>query len=150
MGNPFRRRPMFGRVDGNLRIVSQGAKCMLAFTIIFASLAKAHAMDISALKGRWVLEAISGKGVALEKGEIYFQITEDTITGYDGCNRFGGSVAQPSLMRKGQRACPPETILLPLDLSNPIPQLSRATVRRDKLFLPLPDGQGEAQFRRSQ
>jgi heat shock protein HslJ len=107
-------------------------------------------MDLAALKGRWVLEAINGKEVAAGGAEIYFQITEHSISGYDGCNRFGGSPTDPSTMRKTQRACPPETLLLPLNLSDPAPQLSRATVRDGKLFLPLRDGTGEAQFRRSQ
>jgi META domain-containing protein len=133
-----------------MRIVSQGNKFVLAAVLVFAPLAEVHAMDVSALKGRWVLEAVDGKPIGPEKGEIYFQVTEQTITGFDGCNRFGANVAQPSPIQKGQRGCPPETILLPLDLSNPVTQLSRATVRGDKLFLPLPDGKGEAQFRRSQ
>jgi META domain len=114
-----------------------------------ALLTKANAMDISELKGRWVLEAINGRNVTFENLEIYFEITERTITGYDGCNRFGGSTAQPFIIQRSQRACPPETILLPLDLSDPAPQLSRATVSGDKLFLPLPDSKGEAQFRRT-
>ncbi len=114
-----------------------------------ALLTKVNAMDFSELKGKWVLEAINGKDVISEKLEIYFEITEQTITGYDGCNRFGGSTAQPFVIQKSQRACPPETILLPLDLSDPALQLNRATVSGDKLFLPLPDGKGEAQFRRT-
>ncbi|MDF0650265.1 MAG: META domain-containing protein [Nitrospira sp.] len=111
---------------------------------------KAVAMDLAELKGRWVLETIDGKKVASGGKEIYFQITEQSISGFDGCNRFGGSISDPSGIRKTQRACPPETTLLPLDLSNPAPQLSQARVREDKLFLPLVDGTGEAQFRRSQ
>lgn len=107
-------------------------------------------MDVSELKGRWVLETVDGKSVAPEKGEIYFQITDQTITGYDGCNRFGASVTQPSQGQRGQRGCPPDAIPLPLDFSNLVPQLSRATVSGDKLSLPLPDGKGEAQFRRGQ
>ena len=140
---------MVGRTHRNARIISQGAKYIAAFILTFVLLVEAHAMDISELKGRWALKAVDGKAVSLGKGEIYFQITDQSIIGYDGCNQFGGSVAQPYLIRKGQRACPPETMLLPLDLSNPVAQLSRATIRGDKLFLPLPDGKGEAQFRRS-
>ena len=123
---------------------------MSALALVFALLAEAHAVDISELKGRWVLEAVNGQDVDRQKGEIYFQITDQTIVGYDGCNRFGASITQPSPMQKGQRGCPPETMLLPLDLSNPGPQLSKAAVREGKLFLPLPDGKGEAQFRRGE
>jgi heat shock protein HslJ len=132
-----------GRVLPSARYVS-------VFVLCFALLAKVNAMDLGELKGRWVLEAIDGKDIASGGAEIYFQITEQSISGYDGCNRFGGSITDPSAMRKTQRACPPETTLLPLNLSDPAPQLSRATMRGGKLFLPLRDGTGEAQFRRSQ
>jgi heat shock protein HslJ len=132
-----------GRVLPSARYVS-------VFVLCFALLAKVNAMDLGELQGRWVLEAIDGQEVASGGAEIYFQITEQSMSGYDGCNRFGGSITDPSTMRKTQRACPPETTLLPLNLSDPAPQLSRATVRGGKLFLPLRDGTGEAQFRRSQ
>jgi len=105
-------------------------------------------MDISELKGRWVLEAVNGRAVAVESGEIFFMISNDTISGYDGCNRFGGSISQPYSIRKTQRDCPAELPTLPLELSDPLRQLGRATVTGDKLTLPLPDGTGEARFRR--
>jgi hypothetical protein len=134
----------------NMRMVPQGAKYILATMLVWMPFAKAHAIDISTLKGRWVLETVDGKRIAPKSGEIYFQVTEQAITGYDGCNRFGVSLAQPSAALGGQRGCPPESKILPLDPSDLVPQLSRATVSGDKLSLPLPDGKGEAQFRRSQ
>jgi len=106
-------------------------------------------MDFSELKGRWVLEAVNGKEVPRDKGEAYFQVAEQAITGFDGCNRFGASIGQPSPAARGQRGCPPDAKLLPLDPSNLAAQLSRATVAGDKLSLPLPGG-GEARFRRDQ
>jgi heat shock protein HslJ len=123
---------------------------MLAAVLVSMPLAGVHAMDVSELKGRWVLETVDGKGVAPEKGEIYFQVTEQAITGYDGCNRFGASLTQPSQARRGQRGCPPDATQLPLDFSSLLSQLDRATVSGDKLSLPLQDGKGQAQFRRSQ
>jgi META domain-containing protein len=137
-------------MTSNISMASRSIKYVLAAMLPSMPLAGAHAMDISELKGRWVLETVDGKSVAPEKGEIYFQVTEQTITGYDGCNRFGGSVTQPSQAQRGQRGCPPDTKPLPLDFSNLLPQLSRATVSGDKLSVPLPDGKGEARFRRSQ
>jgi hypothetical protein len=134
----------------HVRLVLHGIRYVPTFILCFALLAEAIAMDLAQLKGRWALETVDGKEVASGVREIYFQITEQSISGFDGCNRFGGSISDPSGMRKTQRACPPETTLLPLDLSNPVPQLSQARVREDKLFLPLVDGTGEAQFRRSQ
>jgi heat shock protein HslJ len=141
---------MFGRFDRDRQMASPGAKYILALSLVFFPFTRAHAMDVASLQGRWVLEAVNGKSVSPDRGEIYFQITEQTIIGYDGCNRFGGSLSQPSRIQKGQRGCPSDAMLLPLDFSNPASQLSQATVRGDRLFLPLPDGKGEAQFRRSQ
>jgi hypothetical protein len=106
-------------------------------------------MDFSELKGRWVLETINGKSVAAEKGEIYFDISEHTITGFDGCNRFGASIAQPSRAQRGQRGCPLDAQSLHVDFSKLLPQLSRATVIGEELTLPLSDGKGAARFRRS-
>jgi len=123
---------------------------MFALTLAVAPYVEAQAMDITALKGRWVLEAINGAEVPVDNGEIFFEITDQNILGFDGCNRFGGSISQPFVIRKTYRGCDPETVLLPLDLANPAPQLSRATLGDDKLVLPMPDGAGEAQFRRGQ
>jgi heat shock protein HslJ len=133
-----------------VRIVDRGAKYMLVFVLCAVTVASSHAMDVSVLEGRWVLEAVNGKEIARESGEIYFQITGQTIVGYDGCNRFGGELTQPAAIRRTQRGCPPETFVLPLDFSELVPQLSRATVAGDKLSLPLPGGMGLAQFGRSQ
>lgn len=131
-------------------IASRGTKYTLATMLVLMPLAGVHAMDVSELKGRWVLETIDGKSVAPEKGEIFFQITEQAITGFDGCNRFGASLTQPSPAQRGQRGCPADAIRLPLDFSSLASQLSRATVSGDMLSLPLQDGKGQAQFRRSQ
>jgi len=117
--------------------------------LVLPQLAIAQGMDISALKGRWVLETVDGKRVSSEGGEVYFQITEEAVSGYDGCNRFGISLARPSAAIGGQRGCPPEAKKLPINPSELISQLSRATVKGDTLSLPLPDGKGEAQFKRS-
>jgi heat shock protein HslJ len=141
---------MFGRFDRDRHMASRSAKYILALSLVYLPFIKAHAMDVASLQGRWVLEAVDGKSVSPDRGEIYFQITEQTISGYDGCNRFGGSLTQPGRIQKGQRGCPADTMLLPLDFSNPASQLSRATVRGERLLLPLPDGKGEAQFRRGQ
>jgi heat shock protein HslJ len=107
-------------------------------------------MDVAELQGRWVLEDIDGKEVPSGGAEIYFEITAQSITGYDGCNRFGGSITDPSRMRKTQRACSSETTLLQLDSSDLIQQLSRATIIDSKLFVPMKDGTQKAKFKRNQ
>jgi len=137
---------------GTSSIGKRASTLMVGFALsvgAYAPFVSANATDFSALNGRWVLEAIDGKTVRMEKGQIYFEISGDTITGYDGCNRFGGSIGQPASIRKGQIGCPAESVLLPLDLSNLTPQLRRAVVSGDILTLPLTLDKGEARFRRS-
>jgi hypothetical protein len=114
----------------------------------FVPLSGGAAATLSAIEGRWILEAINGRPVTVGTEEIYFQLNGETITGYDGCNNFGGQITQPTQIRKSQRACPAGTLFLPLDLSNPLPQLDRAKITGGKLFLPLSSSQGEATFRR--
>jgi hypothetical protein len=121
----------------------------LAIVLVLAQMAVAQTIDFSALRGRWVLESVDGKPVGREGGEIYFQVTEQAVTGYDGCNRFGISVANPGAAIGGQRGCPPESKKLPIDPSDLVTQLGRATVSGNTLSLPLPGGKGEARFRRS-
>jgi hypothetical protein len=121
----------------------------LACILVLGQMAVAQTIDVSLLRGRWVLESVDGNRIGRESGEIYFQITEEAVTGYDGCNRFGISLANPAAAIGGQRGCPPESKKLPINPSDLVPQLSRGTVSGDTLSLPLPDGKGEARFRRS-
>ena len=99
------------------------------------------------LQGKWVLESIAGK--AVEEGpEIYFAIDERTITGFDGCNTFGGSIDAPENLRMTQRACAEEGPRLPLELSDPRPQLESSRLDGDVLEMDLPGGAGKARFRK--
>ena len=104
-------------------------------------------MDMSKLQGRWILESINGKPVESEN-EIYFEIDGPAITGFDGCNKFGGRLDAPARLRMTQRACVSEGPRLPLELPDARPQLKAAEVTGEKLKLLLPDGTGEAGFRR--
>jgi len=109
--------------------------------------AAGDAMDMSKLQGRWVLESISGQPVS-SGDELYFEIEGMTITGFDGCNKFGGSLDAPERMRMTQRGCVSDTPRLPLELSDPRPQLEAAKVTGEELTLPLPGGTGDAVFSR--
>lgn len=104
-------------------------------------------MDVSGLQGRWTLESIDGKPVDAPT-PIYFEIDGLTITGFDGCNNFGGRLDQPAGLRKSQRACLAEGPRLPLDFSDPWAHLERATVSNNTLVLPLPEGSGHARLHR--
>ena len=111
-----------------------------------APAANSH-MDMSNLQGRWVLESINGKPVESEN-EIYFEIEGTIITGFDGCNNFGGKLDVPASLRMTQRACISEGPRLPLELPDARSQLKAAEVIGKKLKLKLPDRKGEASFRR--
>jgi hypothetical protein len=126
-----------------------------SFTIVAVQLAALSAacedrkgnMDISKLQGRWVLELVNGRPVSSER-EIYFEIEELRISGFDGCNRFGGRLDAPGEVRVSQRACAERGPRLPLDLSDPESHLKTAELTGDKLDLPLPGRGGTARFRR--
>jgi heat shock protein HslJ len=109
--------------------------------------AAGDAMDMSKLQGRWVLESINGQRIS-PGAEVYFEIDGTTITGFDGCNKFGGSLDAPDQMRMTQRGCVSDSPGLPLELSDPRSQLDAAKLTGEKLTLPLPGGTGEAGFSR--
>lgn len=94
-----------------------------------------------------MLESIDGREVE-PKPEIYFEIDGRTLTGFDGCNTFGGSLDAPENLRMTQRACADPGPRLPLDLEDPLAQLEGAKLDGDTLELPLPDGSGTATLRR--
>ena len=103
--------------------------------------------DMKALQGRWVLESIDGRTIETTS-DIYFEIDGETISGFDGCNKFGGSLDAPERMRRTQRACSSDTPRLPLDLSDPRSQLESSRLDGDTLELDLADDAGTAKFRR--
>jgi heat shock protein HslJ len=107
----------------------------------------AKAMEIADLQGRWDLISVNAQ--PLRPGEpIYFAIDGQKISGFDGCNHFGGRLDSPSRLVISQRACEPDVAMLPLNLTDPLPQLKAAKLVDGRLLLPLPDGRGEAQFNR--
>ena len=115
-------------------------------TVAAMGCAAAEPVQPADLNGRWVLEAIDGRPVAANV-EMYFEIQGSALTGYDGCNNFGGSLDNPSMLRMTQRACSSEQIPFPLDLTDPRAQLALGKLQGDVLELPMA-GSGTATFRR--
>ena len=103
--------------------------------------------SIQELQGKWLLESINGRAVKSEPA-IYFKIDGRTITGFDGCNSFGGSLDAPDQLRITQRACPSGGPRLPLELSDPRPQLESSRLEGDTLELKVGDEGDSARFRR--
>lgn len=55
------------------------------------------------LQGRWSL--IEPGGDSSKVPGVYFEIDGDGIAGYDGCNRFSGTLSEPARVRSTERAC---------------------------------------------
>lgn len=96
--------------------------------------------------GRWTLASIGGQAVAAGTNAPHFAIDGDTISGYDGCNQFGGQLSNPQAMRVGQRACAGDYLKLPLDLSDPKAHLDSANFEGDSLSLPARAGHPASVF----
>ncbi len=127
-----------------------GAWLLLAVPYSGGSLAacgNGSAPTVKELHGKWVLESINSRAIESET-DIYFKIDGKTISGFDGCNTFGGSLDAPDQMRMTQRACASDSPRLPLDFSDPLPQLESSKLEGDTLELDLADEAGKARFRR--
>jgi heat shock protein HslJ len=116
--------------------------------ILRISTAQESEMNLVNLQGRWTLESIDGKIVETSR-DVFFELRGSTITGFDGCNSFGGPLDSPTRIRASQRSCGDDYVALPLDLSNPLAQLRAAHVKNDRLILTLPGDQGTAVLRHS-
>lgn len=98
----------------------------------------------ASLQGRWSLVSVNGK--TIPGLPAYFEIDGRRISGFDGCNSFGGSLDRPAMIRRGERDCPGREPF-PLGLDDPQQQLDRARVDADVMTLPM-TGDGKAVFRR--
>jgi META domain len=94
-------------------------------------------LEATSLEGQWVLVQSSGRPVPTEAA-IFFKLENGILSGFDGCNRFGGPL--DGGIRTGGRGCPDSGPVLPLDLAQPAEHLARARRDGDKLILPLADG----------
>ncbi len=106
-------------------------------------------MKVEDLQGRWVLQSVNGQP-AESKPEVYFEISGDKISGYDGCNRFGGSTSQLGRVFSTRRGCPPDFVA-PIDTSRLEAQLTSGQRDGDTLSLPLlgAEAGGTVVFQRS-
>lgn len=105
----------------------------------------AEVMNTTHLQGRWALQTLNGNRI---ETEIFFEIDGTKITGFDGCNNFGGRVDAPSRLVMSQRACASKKALPLINISEIITQLRSAKVSNSRMTVPLPGGGGEAEFER--
>jgi hypothetical protein len=76
----------------------------LASTYFFFS-SSGHSAETADLQGRWTLVAISGTPTGSSSPSAHFEIKGSTITGFDGCNTFAGSLERPDAIIATQREC---------------------------------------------
>lgn len=88
------------------------------------------------ISGSWRLMSIAGHSMSASDNVPQFTIDGSTISGFDGCNQFGGNLNDPQSMRLGQRACAGDYVKLPLDLSDPKAHLDSGSLQGDSLTLP--------------
>lgn len=99
--------------------------------------------------GTWVLAEIGGKSVSANAGRIPgFSISGNDITGFDGCNQFGGRLDRPGEIVATRMACVGDYIAIPLDLSDVGAHLHKATRSGDTLSLPASGGLPASVFKR--
>ena len=110
--------------------------------ILGLTLVGCGAVDVSAddleLDGTWQLESINSAAVTISSGKEmpFFKIEGSGVKGYDGCNRFFGSLDQPGAISSTRRACPDSTLKLPLDLSDLNAHLQTGCRSGDQLTIP--------------
>jgi hypothetical protein len=112
---------------------------LYTFAITMNAIGENNAVHLPALSGKWILLSVSGHRVQTDP-PIFFRLDGEVLTGYDGCNNFGGLLSAPARIRTGGRGCPEDHPAFPLDLSHPAKHLAAATRDGDRLLLPLLDG----------
>jgi hypothetical protein len=127
-------------------------RTVLSFGLLGMALiapASALSSDFQALEGRWDLVKSGGKAMAASDRQLpYFVVHQGKISGFDGCNKFGGDIRQPERIAKGQRGCKGSYVKLPLDLGDPAGHLKAGKLTGDRLQLPARRGQPASEFRR--
>jgi heat shock protein HslJ len=120
-----------------VRIVRTLLTVLGAFTAA-ALPACAGVQGAAGLQGTWKLAEIKSQPVRPPAGGKLpaFTIKNQLIEGFDGCNDFSGRLDQPGSITSTRRGCSERTLMLPLDLSDPMSHLRGATIDKQRLILP--------------
>jgi hypothetical protein len=102
------------------------------------------------LNGTWELAEIQSRPVQRNGTSPLptFTIKEQTIEGFDGCNKFWGRLDKPGGIASTRMGCLDETIKLPLDLTDPKSHLEAGRIERERLVLPAHAGMPASVFQR--
>jgi heat shock protein HslJ len=92
----------------------------------------------SSLDGTWWLVSTGERPpVEMPTHEVpFFAITDMTVHGFDGCNNFFGSLAQPGEINSTRLGCPDSAVRLPLDLNNLLTHLKTGRIENNALIVP--------------
>jgi len=122
---------------------------ILGLALVGSGAIDASAGDL-ALEGTWQLEAIDSVVVSDISGEQvpFFEVKGSGIKGYDGCNRFFGSLDKPGAIVSTRRACPDSMLKLPLDLNDLDAHLQTGCLKDDQLTIPADDSYPSSSYRR--
>ena len=107
------------------------------------------AMETNDVKGTWTLTRVGGQQIQTSTTPPGFTIDGNLISGYDGCNQFGGPLDDPASMRVGQRACAGDIPIFPLDLSDPGAHIASGSMDGGRLLLPARNGLPSSEFNRA-
>lgn len=90
------------------------------------------------LDGNWILTEAGGKRIAADSLDRTpnFRISGNEISGFDGCNQFGGRLDRPGEIVATRMACLGDYIELPLDLDDAGAHLKKAKLNGDTMRLP--------------
>jgi heat shock protein HslJ len=113
--------------------------------------AGADCLTVGDLQGSWKLMEIQSKPVQVAAGNEppMFTIKDQSIEGFDGCNRFGGRLDQPGRIMSTQMGCPDGKLKLPVDLADPMSHLKEGRIEKGRLILPERGGLPSSVFERA-
>lgn len=124
------------------------ARTVATAAFLFTFMGAGMAVEPREIQGSWRLVSVDGQAVEAGDAQPHFSIEGDMISGFDGCNRFGGPLGGPITV--GQRACAGGYVPLPLDLSDLAAHLAGTRLQGDELLLPARADFPASVFRRAE
>ncbi|MEP4769671.1 MAG: META domain-containing protein [Roseibium sp.] len=112
------------------------AVLLITFAFFYWAHAGEISIDVDVITGKWLLKTVDGAPVARDQ-TAYFSIAGNELSGFDGCNFFGGTLENPALLRMTQRACADDQ--LAFDANALVAKLPSATLQNDTLTIVLDD-----------
>jgi heat shock protein HslJ len=125
----------------------------MVVTLFGSGVVVAEPLTARDLQGNWSLIEIDSRPVPVPSPTAgnalpHFTIKGQSIQGFDGCNDFSGLLDKPGSIGSTRRGCLEEALKLPLDLSDPMPQLKAGKIEKGRLVLPPSGTMPESAFQK--